>query len=178
MHSPASSNDKDPYKVKCHIRAQCVCVGGGYQISNFLHIKKKSKSVAKKIMDIFHFLWHFFLKAPLRIWGMELSESQGIKENPIQTNRKHYVTWSNLQETQKRKLHSKCMILMVFSFYFLAGKPEFNIWLCMCVCVMCGVCVVVSPGWMRCSDQSERKDNCTVTISVYSICVRTAVATT
>ena len=23
MHSPASNNDKDPYKVKCHIRAQC-----------------------------------------------------------------------------------------------------------------------------------------------------------
>ena len=23
MHSPASNNDKDPYEVKCHIRAQC-----------------------------------------------------------------------------------------------------------------------------------------------------------
>ena len=26
MHSPASNNDKDPYEVECHIRAQCVCV--------------------------------------------------------------------------------------------------------------------------------------------------------
>ena len=26
MHSPASKIDKDPYEVKCHIRAQC---GGG-----------------------------------------------------------------------------------------------------------------------------------------------------
>ena len=26
VHSPASNNDKDPYEVKCHIRAQC---GGG-----------------------------------------------------------------------------------------------------------------------------------------------------
>ena len=26
MHSPALNNDKDPYEVKCHIRAQC---GGG-----------------------------------------------------------------------------------------------------------------------------------------------------
>ena len=28
MHSPASNNDKDPYGVKCHIRAQCVGGGG------------------------------------------------------------------------------------------------------------------------------------------------------
>ena len=27
MHSPASNFDKDPYKVKCHIRAQCRGVG-------------------------------------------------------------------------------------------------------------------------------------------------------
>ena len=26
MHSPASNNDKDPYEVKCHIRAQCARV--------------------------------------------------------------------------------------------------------------------------------------------------------
>ena len=52
--------------------------------------------------------------------------------------------------------------------------------LALCVwCVVCGVwCAVVSPGWMRCSDQSEREDNCTVTISVYSTCVHTAVGRT
>ena len=27
-HNPASNIDKDPYEVKCRIRAQCVCVGG------------------------------------------------------------------------------------------------------------------------------------------------------
>ena len=27
MHSPASKIDKDPYEVKCHIRAQCGAVG-------------------------------------------------------------------------------------------------------------------------------------------------------
>ena len=36
---------------------------------------------------------------------------------------------------------------------------------------------VVSPGWMICSNRSERKDNCTVTISVCSTGVRTAVGT-
>ena len=51
--------------------------------------------------------------------------------------------------------------------------------LTLCVWCVCGVwCVVVSPGWMRCYDRSERKDNCTVTISVYSTCVHTAVGTT
>ena len=25
MHSPASNNERDPCKVKCHIRAQCWC---------------------------------------------------------------------------------------------------------------------------------------------------------
>ena len=35
VHSPVSNNDKDPYEVKCHIRAQCARVrsvlwcGGG-----------------------------------------------------------------------------------------------------------------------------------------------------
>ena len=31
--SPASNFDKDPYEVKCHIRAQC---GGGVQGHDFL----------------------------------------------------------------------------------------------------------------------------------------------
>ena len=56
---------------------------------------------------------------------------------------------------------------------FLVGEPELNIWLCV-VSVWCPV----YPGWMRCSNRSERKDNCTVTISVYSTCVHTVVGTT
>ena len=34
----------------------------------------------------------------------------------------------------------------------LVWEPKLHI--CLCVCV-------ASPGWMRCSDWSERKDNCT-----------------
>ena len=33
------------------------------------------------------------------------------------------------------------------------------------LCVLC----VVFPGWMQCSDLSERKDNCTIRFNVYSI---------
>ena len=33
LHSPASNNEKDPYEVKCHIRAQC---GGGGQFDPHL----------------------------------------------------------------------------------------------------------------------------------------------
>ena len=61
--------------------------------------------------------------------------------------------------------------LYFFFLQFLVGESELIIWLCLCVCV-------VSPGWMWCSNRSERKDNCTVTISVYSTSVHTAVCTT
>ena len=50
--------------------------------------------------------------------------------------------------------------------------------LALSVCVLCLVCVcVVSPGWIRCSDCWSR-DNCTVTVSVYSTCVHTALGKT
>ena len=49
--------------------------------------------------------------------------------------------------------------LFSFILLFLVGEPELNITL--------SVSCVVSPGWMRCSDRSEKKENCTVTISVY-----------
>ena len=41
MHSPALNNDKDPYEVKCHIRAQC---GGGGAKTPVLHILAISQS--------------------------------------------------------------------------------------------------------------------------------------
>ena len=43
MHSTALNNDKDPYKIKCHIRAQCGG-GGGEEIfppSIVLHSNNK-----------------------------------------------------------------------------------------------------------------------------------------
>ena len=42
-----------------------------------------------------------------------------------------------------------------------------SVW-CVCVCVS-----VVSPGWVRCSDRSERKDNCTQSQSVCTVHVYT-----
>ena len=62
---------------------------------------------------------------------------------------------------------------------FSRGTRAQHLTLCVCVVSVSCLCVcVVSPGWMRCSNRSERKDNCTVTISVVSTGVHTAVGTT
>ena len=63
-----------------------------------------------------------------------------------------------------------------FFMFFSRGTRAQHLTLCGVWCVVC-VCVVF-PGWMRCSERLERKDNCTVTVSVYSTYVHTAVGTT
>ena len=51
-----------------------------------------------------------------------------------------------------------------FFMFFSRGTRAQHLTLCGVWCVVC-VCVVF-PGWMRCSERSERKDNCSVKISV------------
>ena len=63
MHSPASNNDKDPYEVKCHIRAQCSVVGPEPSIQTFcVHNRGNTIGISINVNILYFFLSEGYLR--------------------------------------------------------------------------------------------------------------------
>ena len=76
----------------------------------------------------------------------------------FQTPSKHSPNIFLTPSKHPQGTHYPSPLVMIFS----QGTRAQHLTLCVCVCV-------VFPGWMRCSDRSERKDNCVQSQSVCTV---------
>ena len=84
------------------------------------------------------------------------------------------ITWAQFIGKAGKYFFCDLSKFVTFSILYILNHSYPNVFSQMFFCffdqhlTLCVLCVVF-PGWMQCSDLSERKDNCTIRFNVYSI---------